>query len=75
MIQLSLKMMSHHSVMIPSLRIKNRNDTFCDFSSDIDCDSKTHVFSEVIYLIINHCEPRSPKGATAHTKCPPAAHN
>ena len=37
--------MTDHSVMKSSIRIKNKKiDKFCDFSSDIDCDSKADVF-------------------------------
>ena len=52
--QLSSKMMSHHSVMTSSLHIKNlKLDKFDDFSSYIDFNSKSKVFRDVIYLIIN----------------------
>ena len=44
MMLLSLKMMTHHSVMPSSLRIKILNiDKFGDFSRDIDYNSKTDV--------------------------------
>ena len=58
--------MTHHSVMMmSSLCIKNKKiDKFGDFTSDIDYNSRTYVLSDVIYLIINHCEPRRPKGAS-----------
>ena len=57
--------MTHHSVMTSSLRIKIKKiDKFSDFSSDIDYSSKTYVFRDVIYHIINQCEPRSPKEAS-----------
>ena len=39
-------------------------DKFGDFSSDIDYNSRTDVFTEVISLIINQCDPRRPKGAS-----------
>ena len=62
-------MMAHHSVMTSSLRIKNSIiDYFCDFSSDIDCNSRTYVFSDVIYLIINQCEPRRLQGVSGGHK-------
>ena len=38
-------------------------DKFGDFSSDIDYNCKTEVFRDGIYLIINKCELRRPKGA------------
>ena len=57
--------MTHHSVMMLSLRIKNfKIDKFDDFSSDIDFNSKTDIFRDVISLIINQCDPRRPKGAS-----------
>ena len=60
-------MMTHHSVITSSLCIKNgKIDKFCDFSSDIDYNSKTDVFRDVISLIINQCKPGG-------HKCPLAA--
>ena len=41
---------------------------FDDFSSDIDFNSKTDIFSDVISLIINQSEPRRPKGASSGHK-------
>ena len=38
--------------------------TFCDFSSDIDFNSETNIFRDVISLIINQCDPRRPKCAS-----------
>ena len=38
---------------------------FGDFSSDIDNNSKTDVFRDVIYLIINQCDHRCPKSASS----------
>ena len=58
-------MMTHHSVMTSSLRIKiSKFDKFGDFSSDIDFNSRIVVFRDAIYLIINQCDPRRPKGAS-----------
>ena len=59
-------MMTHHSVMTSSLHIKKsfKTDKFDYFSSDIDYNGKTHIFRDVISLIITHCEPRHPKGAS-----------
>ena len=34
-----------------------------DFSCDIDYNSRTDVFRDVISLIVNQCEPRRPKCA------------
>ena len=46
--------MTHYSVMTSSLSIKIfKNDKFCDFSYDIDYNSRTDVFGAVISLIIN----------------------
>ena len=47
-------MMTHHSVMTSSLRIKIlKIDKFGDFSYDIDYNSKTDVFRDVISDIIS----------------------
>ena len=57
-------MMTHHSVMTSSLRIKNfKIDKFGDFSSDSDFNSRTDILRDVIFLIINQCDPRRPKVA------------
>ena len=59
------KMMTHHSVMTLSLRIKNFIiDKFGDFSSDIDFKTKMDIFGVYISLIINQCHPRRSKGAS-----------
>ena len=59
------KMITHHFVMTSSLLIKIfKIDKFVDFSWDIDYNSRTHVFRDVIFLIINQCDPRRPKGAS-----------
>ena len=64
MMQLSLKMMTHHFVITSSLLIKIfLIDKFCDFSSDIDFNTKIDICSDVISLIIKQCDPRRPKGA------------
>ena len=56
-------MITHHSVMTSSLRIKIlKNDKFCDFSCDIDYCNRTDLFIVVISLKINQCDPRRPKG-------------
>ena len=48
------KMMTHHSVMTSSLLIKIlKIDKFGDFSCDIDYNSGTNVFRDVISFIIN----------------------
>ena len=47
-------MMTHHSVMTLSLRVKNfKIDVFGDFSWDIDYNCRAHVFRDVISHIIN----------------------
>ena len=67
-------MMTHHFVMTSSLRIKIlKIDKFCDFSCDIDYNSRTDVFRDVISLIINQCDSGRPKEPPADTLCPPAA--
>ena len=43
-------------------------DKFGDFSCDIDYNSRTYVFRDVISLIINQCDPRRPKGASGGHK-------
>ena len=43
-------------------------DKFGDFSCDIGHNSMTDVFRNVISLIINHCEPRLPNGASGGHK-------
>ena len=37
---------------------------FGDFSCDIDYNSRTDVFRDVISLIMNQCDLRRPKGAS-----------
>ena len=44
-------------------------DKFCDFSSDIDYNSKTDIFRDVTSLINNQCEA----GRLWQTQCSPAA--
>ena len=57
--------MTHHFAMTSSLLIKIlKIDTFGDFSCDIDYNSKTDVFRDVISFIINQYDPRRPKGAS-----------
>ena len=48
MIQLSAKMITHHCVMTSSLR--NKNFKIKNFKSDMDYNSKTYVFRDVIYI-------------------------
>ena len=46
-------MMTHHSVMTSSLRIKFfKIDKFGDFSCDIDYNSRTDVFRDVISVFL-----------------------
>ena len=52
------------SLLIKILKI----DKFGDFSCDIDYNSRTDVFRNVISLIINQCDPRLPKGASGGHK-------
>ena len=61
--------MTHHFVMTSSLLIKIlKIDNFDDFSSDIDFNSKIKIFRDVIFLIINQCDSRLPKGASGGHK-------
>ena len=61
--------MTHHSVMTSSLLIKILIiDKFGDFSCDINYNSRTDVFRDVISLKINQCGPRRPKGASGGYK-------
>ena len=68
--------MTHHSVVTSSLRIKIlKIDKFVDFSSEIDINyniTNTDIFSDVISLIINQCDPGDRRDPLADTKCPPA---
>ena len=43
-------------------------DKFGDFSCDIDYNSRTDVFRDVISLIINQCDQMRPKGASGGHK-------
>ena len=61
--------MTHHSVMTSSLRIKIlKIDKFGDFYCDIDYNSRTDVFRDVISHIINQCDPRRQQGASGGHK-------
>ena len=61
--------MTHHFVITSSLLINFfKIDKFGDFSCDIDYNSLTDVFRDVISLIINQCDPRRPKGASGGHK-------
>ena len=69
MMQLSSKTITHHYVMTSSLRIKIlKIDKFCDFSCDIDYNSRTDVFRDIISLKINPCDHRRPQGASGGHK-------
>ena len=61
--------MTHHPVMLSSLcMIILKIDKFGDFSCDIDYNSRTDVFRDVIPLIINQCYPRRSQGASGGHK-------
>ena len=61
--------MTQHFVMTSSLRINIlKIDKFGDFSCDIDYNSRTGVFMDVISLIINQCDIRHPQGASGGHK-------
>ena len=69
MMQLSSKKITHHFVITSSLRIKIlKIDNSGDFSCDIDYNSRTDIFRDVISLIINQCYPRRPKGVSGRHK-------
>ena len=52
-------MMTRHSVITSSLRIKIlKIDKFGYFSGNIDYNSRTDVFGDAISHIINQCNPR-----------------
>ena len=58
-------MRTHHFAMTSSLLIKIlKIDKFGVFSSDIDYNRRTDIFIDAIFLIINQCDPRRPKGAS-----------
>ena len=62
-------MITHHFVMTSSLRIKNfKIDKFCDFSSDIDYHSRTHIFRDDISLINNQCHLQATEGSLRRTR-------
>ena len=74
MIHYHPKMTTHHSVMTSSLLIKNlKSEKFDDFSSDIDFNSKSDVFRDVIYLLLINVSPNAQRAPPADTMCPPAA--
>ena len=57
--------MTHHFFMTSSLLIKIlKFDNFSDFSCDIDYNSRTDIFRDVISLILTQCDPKRPKGAS-----------
>ena len=61
--------MTHHSVMTSSLRIKIlKIDKFGDCWCDVDYNSRTYVFRDVISLMINQCDLRRPQGASCGHK-------
>ena len=63
--------MTQHFVMTSSLRIKIlKIDKFGYFSCDIDYNSRTDVFRDVISLIMNQCYPMRQKGASGGHKVP-----
>ena len=62
-------MMTHHFAMTSSLLIKIlKIDKFGDFSCDVEYNSKTDIFRDVISHIINQCDHRRPKGASGGHK-------
>ena len=66
--------MAHHYVMMSLLRIEiSKIDKFGNFLCDIDYNSRTGVFRDVIPPIIDQCHPRRRRAPPVDTKCPPAA--
>ena len=62
-------MLTYHFVMTSSLLIKIlKIEKLGDFSCNIDYNSRTDVFREVIFHIINQCDPRRPKCASGGHK-------
>ena len=69
MMRLSSKNDESSLFMTSSLFIKIlKIDKICDFSYDIDYNSRTGVFRHVIPLIINHCDPRRTQSASGGHK-------
>ena len=63
--------MTHHSVMTSSLGIKIfKINNFGDFSCDINYNSRTDGFRDVVSLTINQCDPRRPNGASGGYNVP-----
>ena len=61
MMQLSSKNDDSSLCYESSLLIKNlKIDKFGYFSCDLDYNSRTDVFRDVISLLINQCDPRRP---------------
>ena len=62
-------MMTHHSVMTSSLRIKNfKIDKFGDISSEIGFNTKMDIFRDVISLTINQCHLQATEGSLWRTR-------
>ena len=61
MMQLKKRMMTHYSVMATHQKLEI--DKFDDFSCDINYNSRTDVFGDVISLLINQCDPKRPPAA------------
>ena len=67
-------MMTHHFAMASSLLIKIlKIDEFGDFSCDIDYNSRTDVFRDVISLLLTNVTPGDRRQPPADTKCLPVA--
>ena len=74
MIQLSSKMMAHHSVMTSSLRIINfKINKFDYFSSDIILTVRQTYLGMLPPLLLINVSPAAQRAPMADTKCPPAA--
>ena len=56
-------MMTYHCYDVTITHQKKlKIDKFGDFSCDMDYNSRTDVFRDVISILINQCDPRRPKG-------------
>ena len=65
-------MMTHHCYDVIITQQNLKFDKFADFSCDIEYNSRTDVFRDVISLIINHCDPRRSNGASGGHKVSPS---
>ena len=73
MMEICSKMMTHHFVMTSSLRIKIfKFGTFCDFSFDINYNSRTKYLGMLSPLLLIYITPGVQRPPQKDTKCLPA---